>query len=87
MGVFQLLIKLIEHFGLIVAGCFVLMRLGAFTKIILKRANTTEKVLITLFFGGFGIVGTYMGVPVLDIDGRIIVGFDKEAITKALNRE
>ncbi|MCD6298062.1 MAG: sensor histidine kinase [Deltaproteobacteria bacterium] len=66
MGVFQLLIRLIEHFGLIVAGCFILMRLGAFRKIIVKRANTTEKVLITLFFGGFGIVGTYMGVPVLD---------------------
>ncbi|MBU2540866.1 MAG: glutathione S-transferase N-terminal domain-containing protein [Candidatus Omnitrophica bacterium] len=26
-----------------------------------------------------------MGVPVLDIEGEIIVGFDKEAITKALN--
>jgi glutaredoxin-like YruB-family protein len=25
-----------------------------------------------------------MGVPVLDIDGQIIVGFDKDAITKAL---
>lgn len=25
-----------------------------------------------------------MGVPVLDIDGKIIVGFDKEAIKKAL---
>ena len=25
-----------------------------------------------------------MGVPVLDIDGEVIVGFDKEAITKAL---
>jgi glutaredoxin len=25
-----------------------------------------------------------MGVPVLDIDGEIIVGFDKEAIIKAL---
>ena len=25
-----------------------------------------------------------MGVPVLDIDGEIIVGFDKKAITKAL---
>lgn len=25
-----------------------------------------------------------MGVPVIDIDGQIIVGFDKEAITKAL---
>ena len=25
-----------------------------------------------------------MGVPVLDIDGKIIVGLDKEAITKAL---
>lgn len=26
-----------------------------------------------------------MGVPVLDIDGEIILGFDKEAISKALN--
>ena len=25
-----------------------------------------------------------MGVPVLDIDGKIILGFDKEAIEKAL---
>lgn len=25
-----------------------------------------------------------MGVPVLDIDGQIIVGFDKKAINKAL---
>jgi len=26
-----------------------------------------------------------MGVPVLDIDGQIIVGFDKDAISKALD--
>ena len=26
-----------------------------------------------------------MGVPVIDIDGEIIVGFDKEAINKSLN--
>lgn len=26
-----------------------------------------------------------MGVPVLDIEGQIIIGFDKEAIQKALN--
>ena len=26
-----------------------------------------------------------MGVPVFDIDGEIIVGFDQEAIEKALN--
>ena len=26
-----------------------------------------------------------MGVPVLDIDGEIIVGFDKDAISKTLN--
>lgn len=25
-----------------------------------------------------------MGVPVIDIDGRIIVGFDKDVISKAL---
>ena len=28
-----------------------------------------------------------MGVPVLDIDGQIIVGFDQEAIKKALKLE
>ena len=66
MDVFQLLIKLIEHFGLIVAGCFILMRFSGFRKIILNRANTAEKFFIALFFGGFGIIGTYMGVPVLD---------------------
>ncbi len=26
-----------------------------------------------------------LGVPVLDIDGNIIIGFDQEAIKKALN--
>jgi glutaredoxin-like YruB-family protein len=26
-----------------------------------------------------------MGVPVIDIDGEIVVGFDKERITKLLN--
>jgi glutaredoxin-like YruB-family protein len=26
-----------------------------------------------------------MGVPVIDVDGQIIVGFDKEALKKALN--
>ncbi len=26
-----------------------------------------------------------MGVPVLDIDGEIIIGFDKDAISKTLN--
>jgi glutaredoxin-like YruB-family protein len=26
-----------------------------------------------------------MGVPVVDIDGKIIIGFDKEKITKLLN--
>lgn len=28
-----------------------------------------------------------MGVPVVDIDGAIVVGFDKEAISKLLNLE
>ncbi len=27
-----------------------------------------------------------MGVPVIDIDGKIIVGFDKKAIEKALHK-
>ncbi|MBZ9577890.1 glutaredoxin family protein [Patescibacteria group bacterium] len=26
-----------------------------------------------------------MGVPVVDIDGQIVIGFDKEKITKLLN--
>ena len=28
-----------------------------------------------------------MGVPVIDVDGRIIVGFDKKALEKALKIE
>ena len=28
-----------------------------------------------------------MGVPVLDIDGEIIIGFDQEAIEKAVSKE
>ena len=65
MSVFELFITLIERFGLIVAGCFILMHFSAFRKIILKRANPGEKFLIALLFGGFGIVGTYIGVPIL----------------------
>ena len=64
MSIFELLITLIERFGLIVAGCFILMHFSAFRKIVLRRANPGEKFLIALIFGTFGILGTYIGVPI-----------------------
>ena len=55
MDVFQLLIKLIEHFGLIVAGCFILMRFSGFRKIILNPTSC-------LFIGSGGKLGNFQTV-------------------------
>ncbi|MBN2283729.1 MAG: histidine kinase [Deltaproteobacteria bacterium] len=66
MNAFDLFITLVERFGLIVTACFVLMQLGAFRKILQKRADTYEKILITLIFGVFGVIGTNAGINVME---------------------
>lgn len=64
MTITELLIKLFENFGIIVAAAFLLLSWGAFRKLVLKETSLRDKFVLVLFFGAFGILGTYVGVPV-----------------------
>lgn len=64
MTVSNLFFRLAENFGLIVGAAFLLLSWSAFQKILFKKSNESEKLLLILFFGTFGIIGTYMGVPI-----------------------
>ncbi len=64
MTITELLITLFENFGIIVAAAFLLLSWGAFRKLVLKETTLKDKFVLILFFGTFGILGTYVGVPV-----------------------
>jgi len=64
MTVIQLFIDLAENFGLIVGAAFLLLSWSAFQKILFKQSDEAEKLLLILFFGTFGVIGTYVGVPI-----------------------
>lgn len=65
MAIQELLVNLLERFGLVVAAAFILLSWGAFRKLVLKETTSREKFTLILFFGAFGILGTYAGVPIL----------------------
>ncbi len=64
MTITGLLITLFENFGIIAAAAFLLLSWGAFRKLVLKETTLKDKFVLILFFGTFGILGTYVGVPV-----------------------
>lgn len=64
MTVIHLFFDLAQNFGLIVGAAFLLLSWSAFQKILFKQSDEAEKLLLILFFGTFGVVGTYMGVPI-----------------------
>jgi two-component system, LytTR family, sensor histidine kinase LytS len=64
MTVIHLFIDLAENFGLIVGAAFLLLSWSAFQKILFKQSDEAEKLLLILFFGIFGVIGTYAGVPI-----------------------
>ena len=64
MTITELLITLFENFGIIAAAAFLLLSWGAFRKLVLKETTLKDKFVLILFFGTFGILGTYVGVPV-----------------------
>jgi len=64
MTITELLISLFENFGIIAAAAFLLLSWGAFRKLVLKETTLKDKFVLILFFGTFGILGTYVGVPV-----------------------
>jgi len=64
MTIIELLITLFKNFGIIAAAAFLLLSWGAFRKLVLKETTLKDKFVLILFFGTFGILGTYVGVPV-----------------------
>lgn len=64
MTITGLLITLFENFGIIAAAAFLLLSWGAFRKLVLKETTLKDKFVLILFFGTFGILGTYVGVPI-----------------------
>ena len=64
MTITELLITLFKNFGIIAAAAFLLLSWGAFRKLVLKETTLKDKFVLILFFGTFGILGTYVGVPV-----------------------
>jgi len=64
MTITELLITLFANFGIIAAAAFLLLSWGAFRKLVLKETSLKDKFVLILFFGTFGILGTYVGVPV-----------------------
>jgi len=65
MAVVHLLITLLEHFGLIVSATFLLLSWNAFRKLVLKETSLIDKCILILFFGAFGVIGTYAGTPMM----------------------
>jgi two-component system sensor histidine kinase LytS len=64
MTITGLLITLFKNFGMIAAAAFLLLSWGAFRKLVLKETSLKDKFVLIIFFGAFGILGTYVGVPV-----------------------
>jgi two-component system sensor histidine kinase LytS len=65
-NVLSLLISLLEGLGLFAVGFLLLMRFNVFKRLMTGKASRYEKLLLSVFFGLFGIAGTYLGVPVHD---------------------
>lgn len=62
---FELLITLIERVGIIVTIAFILTRFQFFRKMFYQNElNRQQNVTAILFFGFFGIIGTYTGLNV-----------------------
>lgn len=59
----NLLITMVERLGILVMIAFILTRFPFFRDMIYQeRLNTKQQLTATLFFGFFGIIGTYSGL-------------------------
>jgi two-component system sensor histidine kinase LytS len=61
-----LLITLIERFGLMVAGAFMLLSISPVQKLRRDTNSPLQKSFCILFFGLFGILGTYSGNAIFE---------------------
>lgn len=62
--IFNLFLSLAEHFGLISAVAFILLSTKTLQRMISRELTLQDKLALILFFGAFGIFGTYDGDPI-----------------------
>ncbi|NLI91115.1 MAG: histidine kinase [Peptococcaceae bacterium] len=60
----EVLMLLTERMAIIVTVAFILTRTQAFKRTIDLKLNNKTKIILSFIFGGFGILGTYAGIPV-----------------------
>src|SRR5690606_33362276 len=88
MPMFVLLITMLERLGIIVAIAFILTRLKFFRGMIYQdELNRWQKLVAIVFFGFFGIIGTYTGLSLntesLQFDKWVAVLANEEAIANS----
>lgn len=65
MITFHILVNLASRLGVFVIIAFLLSQTTPFKKLILKKEiSLGEKLILSIIFGSFGILGTYMGIPI-----------------------
>lgn len=61
----ELLKQLINHLGYVIIIAFLISRLSTFKQIVQKnKIERTETIFLSILFGAFGILGTYIGIDV-----------------------
>lgn len=61
MTIFALITVLLKHVGLLVAGAFVLLTISPLQELNFKKNSIYNRLFLIVFFGLFGILGTYSG--------------------------
>lgn len=61
MSIYTLVTVLLKHVGLLVAGAFVLLTISPVQELNFKRKTIYNTIFLIIFFGLFGILGTYSG--------------------------
>jgi len=63
--IFSMLINLMNRLGLFIVIAYLLSRNRSFKNLILKNeVSLKDKLMLSAIFGAFGILGTYMGIPI-----------------------
>ncbi|MDF2571091.1 MAG: signal transduction histidine kinase, LytS [Sporomusa sp.] len=62
----HLLLEMIERMSVAATLAFVLSQTNVFRRLINRRTTTRDAILLTIFFGLVGIMGTYAGIPIND---------------------
>lgn len=62
--ILNLFMSLAEHFGIISAVAFILLSTRTLQRMISRELTVQDKLALILFFGAFGIFGTYDGDPI-----------------------